>query len=103
MLCFLAIFCDQASLLVVTARRKDWHSAAIGAVLSADLGAKGASEILPCRLDRRCGASVVRRDAVMNRMEDLNVKICQEAITYKIIACKNTIVGEGGKALPTVC
>jgi len=36
-------------------------------------------------------------------MEDLNVKICQEAITCKIIACKNTIVGEGGKALPTVC
>src|SRR6516165_6005886 len=103
MLCFLAIFCDHASLLVVTARRKDWHSAATGAVLSADLGAKGASEILPCRLDRRCGASVVRRDAVMNRIEDLNVKICQEAITCKIIACKNTIVGEGGKALPTVC
>jgi|SRR6516225_2621231 len=101
MLCFLAIFCDHASLLVVTARRKDWHSAAIGAVLSADLGAKGASEILPCRLDRRCGASVVRRDAVMNRMEDLNVKICQEAITYKIITDKIAVVSEGDKA--TVC
>jgi hypothetical protein len=46
---------------------------------------------------------VVRRDAVMNRMEDLNVKICQEAIIYKIITCKIAFVSEGGKALPTVC
>jgi len=39
----------------------------------------------------------------MNRMEDLNVKICQEAIACKIITCKIAIVCEGGKALPTVC
>jgi hypothetical protein len=71
---FLALSCDQLSLRVITARRKDWHSAAIGAVLSSDLGATGASEILPRRLYRRCGASAVRRDAVMNRMEDLMSK-----------------------------
>jgi len=70
--------------------RPDWS----GTV--ADLGAKGASEILPCRLYRRCGASVVRRDAVINRMEDLSVQVCKEAIS-----CKVTIVCEGGKALPT--
>jgi hypothetical protein len=42
------------------------------------------SEILPRRLDRRGGASVVRREAVINRMEDLNVKGCKEAVTRKI-------------------
>ena len=42
------------------------------------------SEILPCRLDRRGGASVVRREAVINLTEDLNVKVCEEAITCKI-------------------
>ena len=78
----LAVFCGQVSLDgVIRACRKDWYSAAIGAVLSSDLGAKGAPRSCPARLYRRCGASVVRRDAVMNRMEDLNVKICQEAIT----------------------
>ena len=35
--------------------------------------------ILPRRLHRRGGASVVRRNAALNRMEDLNVKDCQEA------------------------
>ena len=48
--------------LVITACRKDWHSAAIGAVLSSDLGAQGRSEILPRRLIadaglRWCGAT----------------------------------------------
>jgi hypothetical protein len=76
--------------------RKDWHSAAIGAVLSVRLGRQGRSEILPCRLYRRCGASVVRRDAVFNRMEDLSVQVCKEAIS-----CKITIVCEGSKTLPT--
>jgi hypothetical protein len=47
-------------------------------------GASGRSEILPCRLDRRGGASVVRREAVINRTEDLNVKVCEEAVTLKI-------------------
>src|SRR5262249_34425639 len=60
-----------------------------------DLGAKGCSEILPCRLYRRRGASVVRRNAVINRMEDLSVQVCKEATI-----CKVTIVCEGGKALP---
>jgi hypothetical protein len=70
---------------VISACRKDWHSAAIGAVLLSNLGRQGRSEILPRRLDRRCGASVVRRDAVINRMEDLNVKVCQEACKIAIV------------------
>ena len=37
------------------------------------------SGILPRRLHRRGGASVVRRNAALNRTEDLNVKDCQEA------------------------
>jgi hypothetical protein len=64
--------------------RKDWQSAAKGAVLSEISGASGRSEILPCRLARRGGASVVRREAVINLTEDLNVKICEEAVTLKI-------------------
>ena len=64
--------------------RKDWQSAAKGAVLSEIPGASGRSEILPCRLDRRGGASVVRHEAVINLTEDLNVKVCEEAVTLKI-------------------
>jgi hypothetical protein len=45
---------------------------------------RGALRFLPCRLDRRGGASVVRREAVINLTEDLNVKICGEAVTLKI-------------------
>jgi hypothetical protein len=66
------------------APRKDWQSAAKGAVLSEIPGASGRSEILPCRLDRRGGASVVRREAVINLTEDLNVKVHEEAVTLKI-------------------
>jgi hypothetical protein len=64
--------------------RKDWQSAAKGAVVSEIPGAWGRSEILPRRLDRRGGASVVRREAGINLMEDLNVKVYEEAITLKI-------------------
>jgi hypothetical protein len=64
--------------------RKDWHSSANGAVLWPILGADWHLEILPRRLDRRGGASVVRREAVINRTEDLDVKICEEAINHKI-------------------
>jgi len=39
----------------------------------------------------------------MSRMKDLNVKICQEAITYKVITDKIAVVSEGSKALPTLC
>jgi len=95
---FLARFCDQVSLnwwQKGLAFRRDW-SGTVGR-----FGRQGRSEILPRRLVRRCGASVVRRDAVMSRMEDLNVKICQEAITYKIITDKIAVVSEGDKA--TVC
>jgi hypothetical protein len=38
------------------------------------------SGILPRRLHRRGGASVVRRNAAMNRMEDLDVTAYEEAI-----------------------
>ena len=30
------------------------------------------------------GASVVRRDAAINRTEDLDVKVCEEAITRAV-------------------
>ena len=44
----LAVFCGQVSLDgVIRACRKDWYSAAIGAVLSSDLGAKGAPRSCP--------------------------------------------------------
>jgi hypothetical protein len=52
---------------------RDWS----GTVAS--FGRHGRSEILPRRLVGRDGASVVRRDAAMNRTEDLNVKACEEA------------------------
>jgi hypothetical protein len=45
-------------------------------------GRVGRSEILPRRPDRRGGAAVVRREAVINRTEDLNVKV-REAIAHK--------------------
>src|SRR5436190_9418162 len=52
--------------------RKDWHSTVIGAVVSS-LGCQGCPEVAPRRLDGRCGASVVRRNAAINRTEDLHV------------------------------
>ena len=48
-----------------------------GTVVSS--GLVSCSGILPRRLHRRGGASVVRRNAALNRTEDLNVKDCQEA------------------------
>jgi hypothetical protein len=42
------------------------------------------SGILPRRLYRRGGASVVRRNAAMNRTEDLNVTVYEEA-TFGVI------------------
>ena len=64
---------------VATARRKDWHSAAIGAVLSSDLGADGAPRSCPAGLIADAGLRWCDGDAVTNRMEDLNVKVGQEA------------------------
>jgi hypothetical protein len=52
---------------------RDWS----GSVVTS--GAVVRSEILPRRLGCRDGAPVVRRGAAMNRMEDLNVKVCEEA------------------------
>jgi len=52
---------------------RDWS----GTVASS--GRYGRSEILPRRLVGRDGASVVRRNAAMNRTEDLHVKVCEEA------------------------
>jgi hypothetical protein len=42
------------------------------------------SGILPRRLHRRGGASVVRRNAALNRTEDLNVTVYEEA-TFCVI------------------
>jgi hypothetical protein len=68
-------------------RRTREKGLAIGRERSVTIGNSGRlgrSEILPCRLDRRGGASVVRREAVINRTEDLDVKVCEEAVTRKI-------------------
>ncbi len=46
------------------------------------------SGILPRWVNGRSGASAVRRDAAMNRMEDLNAKACDEAsISVTEYAC----------------
>ena len=55
------------------------------------------SGFLPRRLHRRGGASVVRRNAAMNRTEDLNVTVYEEA-TFCIIGntcpcCKAVATG----------
>jgi hypothetical protein len=71
---------------VITACRKDWHSPANGAVLSSDLGAKSAPRSCPAGLIADAGLRWCDGDAVMSRMEDLDVKVCQEA-------CKIAIVG----------
>jgi hypothetical protein len=60
-------------------RRKDWQSAAIRAVLTVNSGRPECSEILPRRLSRRGGASVVRRQGRRLPNGDLNVEIRQEA------------------------
>jgi hypothetical protein len=53
---------------------------------------KGGSEILPRRLRGRGGASVVRREAAMNRKEDLDVKVREAKIHEEAIGC---IIGGG--------
>ena len=53
-----------------------------GTLLSSGLLTR--SGILPRRLHRRDGASVVRRNAAMNRTEDLNVTVYEEA-TFGIV------------------
>ena len=70
---------------VISACRKDWHSAAIGAVLSSDLGAKDAPRSCPAGVIADAGLRWCDGDAVMSRMEDLNVKVCQEACEITII------------------
>jgi hypothetical protein len=52
--------------------RRDWSGTAVNP------GRRERPEILPRRLHRCGGASVVRREP-QNRMEDLNVKVCEEA------------------------
>jgi hypothetical protein len=54
------------------------------------LGAKDAPRSRPAGLIADAGLRWCDGDAVMSRMEDLNVKVCQEV-------CKITIVCEGGK------
>jgi hypothetical protein len=48
---------------------RDWSGSVVNS------GRQGRSEILPRRLDGRGGASVVRRDAAIDRKEDLDVKV----------------------------
>jgi hypothetical protein len=56
--------CDHTSALTCKVPcRKDWQSAAIRAVLTVNPGRPECSEILPRRLSRRGGASVVRRQS----------------------------------------
>ena len=75
----LALSCGQVSLDgVIRACRKDWYSAVIGALLSSDLGAKGPRS-RPAGLIADAGLRWCDGDAVTNRMEDLNVKVSQEA------------------------
>jgi hypothetical protein len=64
--------------------RNDWQSKPIGAVVVVIPLAKGACEILPRRRGRRGGASVVRRDAAMSRMEDLNDQTPEKAICCNV-------------------
>jgi hypothetical protein len=52
--------------------KKDWPSAALGAVLSF-ISAAGRVEILPRRLASRGGASVVWPQVATELLEDLNV------------------------------
>ena len=77
-------FCDRMSLsdnIVQKGLAFGRYWSGTGPLIS---GRQGRPEILPRRLHRRGGASVVRREAVINRTEDLNVKVCEEAVTLKI-------------------
>jgi hypothetical protein len=56
-----------------TLSRKGWQSAPIGAVPSSVSGRQGRSEILPRRLDRRGGASAVRRPPRTERRRSYRV------------------------------
>jgi hypothetical protein len=53
-------------------------------------GAKGA--LRSCPTVGRDGASAVRRDADMNRMEDLNVKVCTVNISERNIASDDALI-----------
>jgi hypothetical protein len=64
---------------------KDWHSPANRAVLSSDLGALSAPRSCPAGLIADAGLRRCGTDAVINRMEDLNVKVCQEARQITIV------------------
>src|SRR5204862_8136564 len=50
----------------------------------ANSGRQWRPEILPRRLHGRDGALVVRHDAAMNRMEDLDVKVCKASTSCSI-------------------
>jgi hypothetical protein len=69
----------------MVAGRKDWHSPANRAVLSSDLGALSAPRSCPAGVIADAGLRWCGADAVINRMEDLNVKVCQEARQITIV------------------
>ena len=54
---------------------RDWSGSVVNS------GRQGRFEILPRRLDGRGGASVVRRNAAIDRTEDLDVKVREYAIS----------------------
>ena len=78
-------YSQSAADAVMVAGRKDWHSVANGAVLSSDLGAMGAPRSCPAGVIADAGLRWCGADAVINRMEDLNVKVCQEARQITIV------------------
>ena len=78
------ILCDQMSLNCRRTRQKGLAFQAERSGTGANRGRRTRPEILPRRLRGRGGASVVRPKGRMNRTEDLNVKVCEEAVTLKI-------------------
>jgi hypothetical protein len=63
-------------------------------------GRRWRSEILPRRPDGRGGASVVRRDAAINRTEDLDVKVSQAITSASTHASdgRNAVAPAGAQA-----
>jgi hypothetical protein len=87
-----------------TLSRKDWHSAANGAVVSVNIERMRAQRSLPRRLQSWGGASVVRQMPPPQRTEDLDVKVREEAIvsvsTRASGCCKAVVAGNAWSRSP---
>jgi hypothetical protein len=70
-----------------TLSRKDWHSAAIGAVLSVIPGAQCAPRSCPAGLIAEVGLRWWRHDAAVYRMEDLDVQVCKISLCEEVSDC----------------